>query len=66
LQYPIGWRSANWGWPWFFQYVLGSIITAIAISMGSSFWFDALQKHAQDSACWTEAWRSMRLCPRDL
>ena len=44
LQYPIGWYDSNdkrreWSW----QFVLGALITAIAISMGSTFWFDALQ-----------------------
>jgi len=46
LQYPIGWYDAapdykrrEWSW----QFVLGALITAIAISMGSTFWFDALQ-----------------------
>jgi hypothetical protein len=45
LQYPIGWhdartqkvREVSW------QFVFGALITAIAISMGSTFWFDALQ-----------------------
>jgi hypothetical protein len=46
LQYPVGWYDAahdykprEWSW----QFVLGALITAIAISMGSTFWFDALQ-----------------------
>jgi hypothetical protein len=42
-QYPIGWPHSDPGPRWFFQYLIGSLITAIAISMGSSFWFDALQ-----------------------
>lgn len=45
LQYPIGWydastkkcREVSW------QFVFGALITAIAISMGSTFWFDSLQ-----------------------
>lgn len=43
LQYPIGWPPAQSGVFWFLQYLAGSLITAIAISMGSTFWFDALQ-----------------------
>lgn len=43
LQYPIGWHATNRGWTWLLQYLFGAMITAIAISMGSSFWFDALQ-----------------------
>ena len=57
LQYPIGWniRSEVPGSPHCFwslerrdhsnllQYLLGCLITAIAISMGSTFWFNALQ-----------------------
>lgn len=43
LQYPIGWPATQSGALWFLQYLFGGLITAIAISMGSSFWFDALQ-----------------------
>jgi hypothetical protein len=43
LQYPIGWPAAQFGRLWFLQYIFGSLITAIAVSMGSTFWFDALQ-----------------------
>ena len=47
LQYPIGWSAREIrriGFLfWLPQYLIGSAITAIAISMGSSFWFDALQ-----------------------
>ena len=46
LQYPIGWPPSNWklGWiSWALEYLFGALITAIAISMGSSFWFDAVQ-----------------------
>jgi hypothetical protein len=47
LQYPLGWsheRSLHWllenlNWV---AYLFGCLITAIAISMGSTFWFDAL------------------------
>lgn len=47
LQYPIGWNRplgdprdhpAEW-----LQYLIGALISAIAISMGSAFWFNALQ-----------------------
>jgi hypothetical protein len=47
LQYPIGWPPRDL--PrigllfWLPQYLVGVAITAVAISMGSSFWFDALQ-----------------------
>ncbi len=57
LQYPIGWnidtKSLNshlCSWSLertnrsqFSQYLLGCLITAIAISMGSTFWFDTLE-----------------------
>ena len=53
LQYPIGWKAVamRWravaqkdGWQsWIPEYVLGALITALAISMGSTFWFDAVQ-----------------------
>jgi len=43
LQYPIGWPSIAIGRFWLVQYVAGALISAIAISMGSPFWFDALQ-----------------------
>jgi len=43
LQYPLGWPPPNLGRVWFLQYLLGGVITAIAVSMGSTFWFDALQ-----------------------
>jgi hypothetical protein len=46
LQYPIGWKAAylraDWTL-WLPEYVFGGLLTAIAISMGSSFWFDAVQ-----------------------
>jgi hypothetical protein len=46
LQYPIGWKAAviKDGWrSWILEYLLGALITALAISMGSTFWFDAVQ-----------------------
>jgi hypothetical protein len=43
LQYPIGWSEENWARFSVLQFVLGCLVTAIAISMGSTFWFDALQ-----------------------
>jgi hypothetical protein len=43
LQYPIGWPHVAAHPMWFLQYLIGTLITAIAISMGSPFWFDALQ-----------------------
>jgi hypothetical protein len=43
LQYPIGWSHVAFRPLWIFQYLIGALITAIAVSMGSSFWFDALQ-----------------------
>jgi hypothetical protein len=47
LQYPIGWPPAQTGIRWIAQYLLGGLITAIAISMGSTFWFNALQSLIQ-------------------
>jgi hypothetical protein len=43
LQYPVGWPHADEGALWILKYLAGCLITAIAISMGSSFWFDSLQ-----------------------
>lgn len=45
LQYPIGWPVPpdTIGVRWFLQYLVGCLIVAVAVSMGSSFWFDALQ-----------------------
>jgi hypothetical protein len=42
LQFPIGW-PVDVSVAWFFQYFVGGLLTAIAISMGSTFWFEALQ-----------------------
>jgi hypothetical protein len=47
LQYPLGWSQER-SWHWLTEslnwvsYLFGCLITAIAISMGSTFWFDAL------------------------
>jgi hypothetical protein len=42
LQFPMGWpREVSFSWV--FQYLVGGLLTAIAISMGSTFWFDTLQ-----------------------
>jgi hypothetical protein len=43
LQYPVGWGVKRGPEPWIPQYLLGGLITAIAVSLGSTFWFDALQ-----------------------
>ena len=45
LKYPVGWTfdKKDRGESWLPEYILGSLVTAIAISMGSTFWFDALQ-----------------------
>jgi hypothetical protein len=45
LQYPVGWKMAGLKDPmsWLGGYLVGCLLTAIAISMGSTFWFDALQ-----------------------
>ena len=43
LQYPIGWPPVGTSPLWFIQYIVGALISAIAISVGSPFWFDALQ-----------------------
>jgi hypothetical protein len=42
MQFPIGW-PVDAGVSWFFQYLVGGLLTAIALSMGSTFCFDALQ-----------------------
>jgi hypothetical protein len=42
LQFPMGWSIEMTG-SWLLQYLVGGLLTAIAISMGSTFWFDALQ-----------------------
>jgi hypothetical protein len=42
-QYPVGWAKWKWSIVWLLQYAAGGLISAIAISMGSPFWFDALQ-----------------------
>jgi hypothetical protein len=43
LQYPIGWSKETWERFSVLQFLVGGLLTAIAISMGSTFWFDALQ-----------------------
>lgn len=46
LRSPIGWRAFGLYHSftsWALEYSVGAIITALAIAMGSSFWFDALQ-----------------------
>jgi len=47
LQYPIGWAPASRSIDWFLQYVFGALLTAIAVAMGSTFWFDGLQRLVQ-------------------
>jgi hypothetical protein len=44
LQFPLGWHLPLAVGPmWLLQYLIGCLISGIAISAGSSFWFDALQ-----------------------
>jgi hypothetical protein len=46
LHYPIGWYSVSrvgTSIYWILSYVAGALITGLAISMGSTFWFDAVQ-----------------------
>jgi hypothetical protein len=46
LSYPIGWYSlsqTSFSIFSLFTYIAGALITGIAISMGSTFWFDAVQ-----------------------
>jgi hypothetical protein len=43
LQYPIGFSAEHLKRFSPMQYLFGGLLTAIAISMGSTFWFDALQ-----------------------
>ncbi len=46
--YPIGWVSGERGWPTFqpeqsaVEAVIGILLTAMALSLGASFWFDLL------------------------
>jgi hypothetical protein len=42
LQYPIGWPRRDEQNNSFWQYLFGALLTAVAVSMGSTFWFDAL------------------------
>jgi hypothetical protein len=45
-QLPVGWsvRPPEFlNWVAFIQYLVGCLVTGIAISVGSTFWFDALQ-----------------------
>jgi hypothetical protein len=46
LHYPVGWYGVlrtDISVYWILSYVFGALITALAISMGSTFWFDAVQ-----------------------
>jgi hypothetical protein len=46
LHYPIGWYGFSGRGIsvfWVLSYIAGAIITGLAISMGSTFWFDAVQ-----------------------
>jgi hypothetical protein len=43
LQFPLGWRRVTYSSWWLGQFLVGGLLSAIAISMGSAFWFDALQ-----------------------
>lgn len=43
LQFPFGWPPAILGNFWLLEYIVGALLTAIAVSLGSAFWFDALQ-----------------------
>jgi len=47
LQYPVGWQAAYLNnatkLSWLPEYIVCGLLTAIAISMGSTFWFDSLQ-----------------------
>lgn len=48
LSLPIGWNRVppTDGWPvtWFLQQFVGLLLTALAITLGAPFWFDALNK----------------------
>lgn len=37
-------QNRSESWPFILKYILGCLITAIALSLGSSFWFDLLSK----------------------
>ncbi len=41
---PLNFDHLFWGTQGWWQYVLGSLLGAIAISFGAPFWFDALRK----------------------
>lgn len=51
LNLPIGWNTdknstntnPDTGWGWLFK-IIGILVTALAASLGSSFWFDLLKK----------------------
>jgi hypothetical protein len=42
-QFPFGWHRMKVTLKWLLQYVIGCLVSGIAISVGSTFWFDALQ-----------------------
>ncbi|HKO92177.1 MAG TPA: hypothetical protein VJU61_13530 [Polyangiaceae bacterium] len=45
--FPIGWSRSIGGGLGFFSMLLGWLITAFAVSLGSNFWFDVLSKALQ-------------------
>lgn len=46
LKLPVGWRNSGYG-DSFLLAVLGWLITALAASLGSAFWFDLLKRFVQ-------------------
>jgi hypothetical protein len=43
----LGWSTVNWsevGWRWWLYKLVGWLTTALAISLGATFWFDILKK----------------------
>ncbi len=41
--WPIGWGGGSYSLAWGLQFLVGALLSAIAISLSSSFWFDSLQ-----------------------
>ena len=41
--WPLGWSHVSWSVAGLLQFVVGALLSSMAIAMGSSFWFDSLQ-----------------------
>lgn len=42
--FPLGWSDFVWSWSWFFESIIGWLITIAAMSLGAPFWFDLIGK----------------------